>query len=146
MIVDDYVWRIRDTCIPEVSASKLICQVNKTTFRHFPQKLWIFINCHILSYTWVQQKEWAAVKRRIYFTLTVPRIVKIFWETYRLNSPSLAFKLFGPHVSRQTKCPNFHRNASFFLLNLVCWNKDQRLNQFGRPKFEFDSAHVKYRF
>ena len=61
-----------------------------------------------------------------------------------LHLPSNSLALTS-HVS-QTKCPNFHRNASFFLFNLVCWNKDQRLNQFGRPKFEFDSAHVKYRF
>ena len=66
-------WHIR-----EVSAAKLISQVNKITFRHFAQKLWIFINCHILSYIWVQQKEWAALKSRIYFT---PQFQELFTIT-----------------------------------------------------------------
>ena len=82
------------------------------------------------------------------FYSRLPRIVKIFRETgiAVLHLLLLSnYLVLTSHVS-QTKCTNFHWNARFFLLNLVCWNKDRRLNQFSRPKFEFDSAHVKYGF
>ena len=96
-------------------------------------------------------KRMSCCKTSNIFYSTVPRIVKIFWETYRLYSPSLAFKLFDPHAGPSRLMwvkPNaqIFTQMRFFPLNLVCWNKDRRLNQFGRPKFEFDSAHVKYGF
>ena len=120
----------------EVSAAKLISQVNKITFRHFAQKLWIFINCHILSYIWVQQKEWAALKSRIYFT---PQFQELFTIT------STCFQTLGCHVSRESnQMQKFSSKGAFFLLNLVYWNEDRRLNQFSRPKFELDSAHVRF--
>ena len=43
-------------------------------------------------------KRMSCCKTSNIFYPTVPRIVKIFWETYRLYSPSLAFKLFDPHA------------------------------------------------
>ena len=116
--------------ILEDSAAKLISKVNKTTFRHFPRKLLIFINCHILSNIWVQQNEWPALKRRIYFILEFRELLRysekpvspyftfIVWK--RLSN-YLALMITS-HVS-QTKCANFHWNARFFLLNLVCWTK-----------------------
>ena len=90
-------------------------------------------------------KEWAAVKRRIYFTLQFQELLR--YSEKRIALIHLAFELFDPHVSRESnQMHKFSPKCAFFPLNLVCWNKDRRLNQFSRPKFEFDSAHVKYGF
>jgi len=60
-------------------------------------------------------KRMSCFKTANIFYPTVPRIVKIFWETYRLYSPSLALKLFGPHVSRESnQMHKFSPKCAFF--------------------------------